>query len=119
MIFSLLWAAHPPSINTLGIAPVHRNISILDAFQLVIIFSLEDVNFLVDPCCRCVKISYCSRSSTNPSWVTVGCSPGGLVVAPVLRPCEKVGHVISLGGDDRVYFIEASESISILNRTTF
>ena len=118
MIFSLLWAAHPPSSNTLGGAPVHGNISILDAFQLVIILSLEDVNFLVDPCCRCVKISYCSRSSTNPSWVTVGCSPGGLVVAPVLYPCEKVGHVISLGGDDRVYFIEASESISILNRTT-
>ena len=118
MVFSLLRAAHPPSGNTLRIAPVHGNITILNAFQLVIILSLEDVNFLVDPCCRCVKISHGSRSSTNPSWVTVGCLTGGLVVAPVLCAFEKVGLVVSLEVDDCVHFSEASESISILNRST-
>lgn len=117
-VFPLLRAAHPPSSNTLGVPPVHGNISILDAFQLVIIHSLEDVNLLVDPCCRCVKIFYSSPSSTNPSWVTAGCFPGSLIVAPVLCAFEKVGHVISLEGDDCVHFTEASETIPILNGST-
>ena len=118
MVFSVLRAAHPPSSNTLRIAPVHGNITLLGSFELEIILSLEDVSFLVDPSCRCVKISHCSQSSTNPFWVTAGCLTGVLVVAPVLCVLEKVGHVISLESDDCVHLIEASETIPILDGST-